>query len=387
MRTSAMFALSLCLGYSSYIQAQDWKNECVGYYQMQLPDNLEVALYPVDLIVDPLKDPGWTKDGPITRYLFPRISFSDNRDQDNNDRVQSQFSQFYYRDYKVNISSESNAPIDFQHHENEFRARIDFDIQTYWNRRDHRLSLGLRVLSKEQAEQFVEYRIDNFPDAFLFSKFSGYSAVINKSNRLYIFNLINRTYTLDDQLKTSRPEAIALLKQFQPRKLYEVPKEQGFCLPYGFIAGDSGHEKRNMAVTYRLKEHPDVTIFFQDLGTSPGPGERRPDESMDAKRYVTHFWTKRYGHAFREMQLNGKGFSSPKVDNRKGVAAFTRFIRRSKEVDYGYMAFVKGNSDNNEPDLIFYVVRDSRQAKGHPPMDKDKLEKMAEHIISTVKHR
>lgn len=158
-------------------------------------------------------------------------------------------------------------------------------------------------------------------------------------------------------------------------------------MPYGFIAGDSGNEKYNMAVTYRLKDHPDVTIFFQDFGTNPGPGDRRPDEKMNAKDYVTYFWNTRYGHSFRDLKPYGKGFSAPTIDNRKGSAAFVKFTRFSKNVDYGYVAFVKGNSDENTPDLLFYVMRDSRQAKNQPPMDKDGLEKMAEHIVSSVKRR
>jgi len=386
MKKIDVSVLLFCLIYTSFIQAQDWKNECVGYYQMQLPDNLEVALYPVDLIVNPLKDPGWRKDEASSRYLFPRISFGDNRDQDNNDRVQSQFSQFYYRDYKINISSESTVPIDFQRHENEFRARTDFDIQAYWDRRAYLISLSLRVLPKEQAEQFVEYRIDNFPDAFLFSKFSGYSAVINKSNRLYIFNLINRTYTLDDQLKTSRPEAIALLKQFQPRNLYEVPKEQGFCLPYGFIAGDSGHEKRDMAVTYRLKDHPDVTIFFQDLGMEPTTGT---DKEMNAKEYVTWLWNWQYQWSSVSKKLLWPKWRVIEMDGRNGLGTFVKSVFKDGRTDYGYVAYVHGdhNSRQLNPDLLLYVMQNSEQAKGHPPMDKDELEKMAEHIISTVKHR
>ena len=387
MKKIDVSVLLFCLIYTSFIQAQEWRSECAGYYNFNLPDDVEIALYPLDLILNPMEDAGWRKEYFSSRYLFPRISFGDNRYQDDNDRVQAQFSGFYYRNYKLNISSQGKEPIDFKRYQKQYIDRLDSHKKDYLITRAYEESIKIDVISKEKVDEMFAYQVVNYSDAFSVLGESVFSLFVNKDNRLFIFNTANKLEALNQDKSINISEAGALYKKFQPRNLYEVPKEQGFCLPYGFIAGDSGHEKRNMAVTYRLKEHPDVTIFFQDLGTSPGPGERRPDESMDAKRYVTHFWTKRYGHAFREMQLNGKGFSSPKVDNRKGVAAFTRFIRRSKEVDYGYMAFVKGNSDNNEPDLIFYVVRDSRQAKGHPPMDKDKLEKMAEHIISTVKHR
>ena len=32
-------------------------------------------------------------------------------------------------------------------------------------------------------------------------------------------------------------------------------------------------------------------------------------------------------------------------------------------------------------------MQDSRQARGNPPMDKDELEKLAEHIVSSIKRR
>lgn len=107
---------------------------------------------------------------------------------------------------------------------------------------------------------------------------------------------------------------------------------------------------------------------------------------MRAKDFVTDFWNVRYGHSFRDIKLYGRGFSYPEIDKREAVAAFAKFTRFSKEVDYGYVAFVKGTIPE-EPDLLFYVMRDSRQAKGRQPMDKDELEKMAEHIVSSIKKR
>lgn len=47
--------------------------------------------------------------------------------------------------------------------------------------------------------------------------------------------------------------AVLAGESFRSRKLYEIPSGQGFCLPYGFIAGDSGHEQRNMGVTWGSK--------------------------------------------------------------------------------------------------------------------------------------
>ncbi|WP_276850733.1 T6SS immunity protein Tli4 family protein [Enterobacter oligotrophicus] len=232
----------------------------------------------------------------------------------------------------------------------------------------------------------------DYHNAFVDYDYRGYTVYINSGRRLYHFWRENKKHTgeksqtAETQIQKSEPDVFSLLNNFRPRNLYEVPAEQGFCLPYGFIARDSGHEPRNMGVTYRLKNHPDVSIFFQDFGPNPGPGERRPDPNMSAKDYVTYFWNTRYGHSFREVKLYGEGFTYPEIDKRNAVAAFAKFTRFSKEIDYGYVAFVKGTTPD-EPDLLFYVMRDSRQAADNSPMDKDELKKMAEHIVSTIKRR
>ena len=375
--------------------SQEWKNECVGYYQLQLPDNVEVALYPVNDFIKPRNEPVVIDGIKVQRYASPGITF--NRDhyiQAETNSIQSQFSSFYYGDYELDISSENNKPIDFSEYKNHIKNNIDFNNFVINQREEHAFKRFKKpVTPKEDFNRIYGYVIKVYPDAFSLYESAVYTLYINKDNRLYHFwkkydeDTGDKSQTAEKQWRDKEPEVLSLLKRFRARKLYEVPAEQGFCLPYGFIAGDSGQEKRNMAVTFRLKEHPDVTIFFQDLGTNPGPGERRPDPKMNTKDYVTYFWNVRYGHSFRDIKLHGKGFSSPDMDNRQAVAAFAKFTRYDKEVDYGYVAMVKGRENSTEPDLLFYVMRDSRQVKDHPPMDKDELEKMAEHIISTIKRR
>ena len=379
--------------------SQDWKNECVGYYKLQLPDNLEVALYPVDLIINPLKNPAWRKNEFVRRYLFPQITFGEDRYQNSSDMVQAQFSNFYYRDYVIDVSSENKTIIDFLTYKREFKVRTDVHIKDYWDERDYRVSLKLSVLSKELAEQSLAYHIDDYADAFSASDSGGYSLFINKNKRIYIFENLKETSSLDEQLKINKPEILSLLNRFQPRNLYEVPTEQGFCFPYGFIAGDSGHEKRNMGVTYRLKDHPDVTIFFQDLGTN---GEI-PTDKGSMKEAMTRMWNSRYLMGASKKELLFPKWKFIKIDSREGMRTFVKatydnvpvydykghVTERLNYINYGYLAYVRGDKEarNKEPDLLLYVSQDSEQAKGQPPMDKDELEKMAERIVRSVKRR
>ena len=48
-----------------------------------------------------------------------------------------------------------------------------------------------------------------------------------------------------------------MLRNFRPRKMYEIPKEPGICFPYGFVADDgTGHSR--IEVSLRYKDRPGV---------------------------------------------------------------------------------------------------------------------------------
>lgn len=65
------------------------------------------------------------------------------------------------------------------------------------------------------------------------------------------------------------------------------------------------------------------------------------------------------------------------------MGTFVKSTFENGSIDYGYVAYVRVNhlARNREPDLLLYVMQDSEQSKGQPPMDKDELEKMAEHCL------
>ncbi|WP_336280518.1 T6SS immunity protein Tli4 family protein [Cronobacter dublinensis] len=393
MRVLSFSFIGVCLLFSYSTHSQGWKRECLGYYQLELPDNLDVALYPINGFINPVYQPEGNGFFITSRYATNGITFGEKYYKSTQDAVQSQFSTFYYGNYELDISTQNKEPVDFSAYKERIIDKIKFGIDVAKKKEALQLKiLGTPVMDKSEFDRKHGYEIKDYPHAFVEYDYRGYTIYINGGKRLYHFWGSNakdtgeKSQTAEKQWQQSEPEVLSLLSRFRPRNLYEVPSAQGFCLPYGFIANDSGHESRNMGVTYRLKNHPDVTIFFQDLGPSSGPGERRPDPNMSAKDYVTYFWNVRYGHSFRDIKLYGKGFSYPDMDNRKAVAASAKFTRYDKQIDYGYVAFVKGEAPE-EPDLLFYVIRDSRQARSNPPMAQEEIEKMAEHIVSTIKRR
>lgn len=374
---------------------QEWKTECVGYYQLQLPDHLEVALYPVRDLTNPRKQPMSSYGIQFKRYASPGITFEKTYYRQDIGAVQSQFSVMYYGDYEIEISSESDEAIDFPAYKVREKDDKFFLTDVARKKQKHRLELFKEPLMPEnEFNRLYGYLVKDYPNAFSLYELSMYVLYINKVNRLYNFwknprkNAIDKTWTVEKEWRDSEPEVLSLLSRFRPRKLYEVPEEQGFCMPYGFIAGDSGHEPRNMAVTYRLKTHPDVTIFFQDLGMKPTAGFIRP-ENESAKDFVTYLWNRKYQWSAVSKELIRPKWREIKMDEREGLGTFVKSTFKDGSIDYGYVAYVQGDhtSRNEQPDLLLYVMQDSRQAKDQPPMDKDELEKMAEHIVRSVKRR
>ena len=394
MRKIILFLLlsSLCLPQS--VVGQEWKKECVGYYQLELPDNVEVALYPVNDFINPRNEPVIIDGVKIQRYAYPGITFDTThyRRQKTN-AVQAKFSEFYYSDYELRISSESKYPIDFSAYQQRRQESSEFGIDVVRQQLEKKYkNFKTSVISEEEFNRMYGYILKKYPFAFSLYESTYYTLYINKDNRLYHFwkksknDKTDKTQSAEKQWRENEPEVFSLLSRFRPRKLYEVPAEQGFCMPYGFIAGDSGHEKHNMAVTYRLKDHPDVTIFFQDLGMKPEAGE---EDNLNAKDYVKWLWNWQYQWSSVSKELISPKWRSIEMDGRNGLGTFVKSVFKDGVVNYGYVAYVQGdrNLRNKQPDLLLYVMQHGQLINDQLPMDKDELEKMAEHIVSTIKRR
>ncbi|EKS1846160.1 hypothetical protein QBD22_003101 [Cronobacter muytjensii] len=399
MKILCLPVLSACLLVSFNALSLEWKNECVGYYQLALPDNLEVALYQVEDFVNPIKQ---------SEYTGPEIKFEKNPFVRNDNSAQAQYSEFYYGQYKLGISSQSRTPVNWSDYRSKVIADRDAWVKGVWEYQKGNLERFNESATAAESEfkRKYNYIIKDYTDAFALYENRGYSLTVKKDERLYHFwekkqkDTGDKSQTAEKQQQESEPEVLSLLNRFQSRKLYQVPTAQGFCMPYGFIAGDSGHELRNMGVTYRLKNHPDVTIFFQDLGMKPQAGRK---DDLNEKDYVKWLLNWNYMLSSASKELIIPKWRPIKMDGRDGLGTFVKatyrdvpvydykghVTNRLNYINYGYVAYVQGNhkARNLEPDLLLNVMQDSSQVKKQPPMGKDDLEKLAEHIVSSIKRR
>ncbi|MCZ8671004.1 T6SS immunity protein Tli4 family protein [Escherichia albertii] len=355
MKKVLLLLLFLLCSYASYADNTIWKNECVGYYQLQLPDNLEVGVYPAERIN--------TKDIKINSIIGTYHQYHGNN-------IYGPYSIFYYGRYRVLISNDNVG--DFDKYINEVKNKLSYFDYKYY---------------------FKKYR----QDVFYVSYEKSYSLYIYKEHRLYQFMKAHDDITLPITKEYLNADSgrLSFLSHFQARDLYEIPPGRGFCLPYGFIANDSGNEERDMAVTYRMKNHPDVMIVFQDASYQspdmiPLDSDLNPIKRYDAKDYAKWLWNHIYMlYPEQKRKLLSPSWFSVTMDGRKGSGSFLEVTRKDGNKDYGYLAFVRADPQNStkEPDLQVFVTSRSDLTEGHPQISPDELKALAEHIVSSVKHR
>lgn len=190
--------------------------------------------------------------------------------------------------------------------------------------------------------------------------------------------------------KRAEDEFAAVVGGLQPRSLYALPATQGVCLPYSFIR-DDGKNRRYIAMTYRLREHPDVTIMLEDKSAVEIDPKANP-AVYDPEGISDSFWS-RYDNTYRKSLRSvwSTPYKRIKLADSQGLESFVKIVRDNDAVDYGYLVVARGDPKAKEdtPNLMLYVIQDSKnaKAKGIEPMGKEAFLSMAQAIASTVKRR
>ncbi|CAQ71647.1 conserved hypothetical protein; putative exported protein [Cupriavidus taiwanensis LMG 19424] len=74
----------------------------------------------------------------------------------------------------------------------------------------------------------------------------------------------------ENQWQVAEDALRRLVSQLQPRNLYEIPKDRGFCLPYAFLR-DDGTYGNKISGSFRLADNPAV-IYTLSVAAIPGGG-------------------------------------------------------------------------------------------------------------------
>lgn len=184
-----------------------------------------------------------------------------------------------------------------------------------------------------------------------------------------------------------------LINAVEVREDFTVPSTPGLCMPHLFIPIE-GPERygHSIATTYRLKNHPDVTVLLEDTSA------RRPYPSQDPAKLTAvyksnFFWTQDYrSYDSIKNLLTLRRHHTIEFAGQKGVESMVSMIRKDKVTeDYGYLVVTDGdpNAGNQKPELMLYVIRDAKNAekRGMKPIGKDEFFKLAREIAASVKLR
>lgn len=182
---------------------------------------------------------------------------------------------------------------------------------------------------------------------------------------------------------SSEQRAVDVLDHIKVRADGEVPTMPGVCLPGVFISSSQPDYSREVGVTFRLKAHPDVLIYFRDAKALTG------QPKLTSRQKNEFVWTSEFGVG-KAVKLHGAfPWRTVKLDGREGVGSFATSTRRDDSTDYGYLVTVQGDPDaaTDTLDLLLYVERNDAASQGKTPVTADELEKIGEEVAASLRRR
>jgi len=341
---AAIATIGLSLGACAESETPlEWQADCVGRLVFDLPGAAEIATYEImDL---------------LSRSKAKRLSFSDGQS--------ASWGSGGFLGTAKTISGNTDDEVQ-AYIEKRIQIRDGYRRKQYGNK-------SYRDLDANDKDGF-SFRADDVDILFvrngrtLFS-WSGYSGISQKE--------------AEKNYKT-------VLSGLRPRPLFDVPHEPGVCLPYTFIR-DDGTTPRHIGMTYRLVDHPDITIWLEDSDAA-AYGPHTKNGVLEPEYTAAYFWTNRYNAAKAFESEWSDDFKYTDINGRKAVETFVKLQHYDADtIDYGYLAVIRGDPDAKEdtPDVMLYVIRNADNAtkRGITPMPKDAFLNLARQIAHSVKKR
>ncbi len=174
------------------------------------------------------------------------------------------------------------------------------------------------------------------------------------------------------------------------RSYGDIPNRPGICLPYFFV-GDDGRPARSIGTTYRLTNHPDITVWLEDASAL-----ERSSDQIEAKlepRAKSDFFWSNYDSSSRQSLRSewSPSYRNVSFAETKAVESFVKIVRKDSSVDFGYLVAGRGDSKAkpDASDLMLYVIQNAKAArdKGIEPLRRDAFIELAQAIAASVKRR
>lgn len=367
----ALTALLATLGSAGPLGASslEWRTECVGYYTLRLPGDVEYAVQQ-----PPLERRWQPKFVSGLGVLNTRFSVGLNGDADelSDIRISGDVS-------KGALPALAKARNSALQMDKEDRLRMA-------DRSDD--SPGMQKRLRSEAGQIS-----------FFEPLNGETVFARFGEKGVEFDALIGTRIISSGLyRAGTPQQTidGFLNRYRPRETFEVPTEPGVCLPYSFVAGES--QPASVGISMRFKDRPDIVIYLHD-GKDFTTLEPPPDAMAYVEREI------RFGAFYGNRvtaPLDGTSnqYHSVTIDGRRGVGTFALVTRNSKpgpeainnsannDQDWAYLAYVsadKAATPGTSSDLVFKVERFGRFAK--QSMTEHEFRNLVKTLAAGIKRR
>ncbi|BEV13394.1 T6SS immunity protein Tli4 family protein [Herbaspirillum sp. DW155] len=346
-----LITTSIC---ASATEKLDWRTDCVGRMKISIPGDADIAITPTKAVLE---------DSSSARFFF-------------SDGVRAGYSWFSYGgNIKISNQLRPSEISSFLKKADEFGVSAREDVLTEKYRRSEDPENPFETIYANDGSKFA-IRANLF---FLV-------ALVVNNHAVTLMSSVDK-----DQISRETEILKKIVTNIGYRANFTIPQRSGVCMPFLFVE-DVENEARLAGTTYRLKDHPDITIFLEDRSAGR-PGEYMRPEVFTAIYKSNFFWTQDYqDYDSIENLLKFRRHNKIPFAGQRAVESKVRMIRTDKITeDFGYLVVTQGNPDAkvDTPDLMLYVIRDAQQAikRGIKPVPKKEFFKLARQIADSVKHR
>jgi hypothetical protein len=332
-----MALIGACLSAVSHAKSIDWnwKDECVGRYQLSVPGDIE---YPIA----PYKD--------LISNSHPFYQFSD--------KAPARFHEINGGDILIGDGTKPK----------NFDLLRDAIAKNAAKLRDDQLEINNKIDADHIA--IIPLKIS---DAFARRFKEAIELVMLRNNIIFEKSFYSHEKKYEEQLVAMHE----FINSFRLRSSYEMPTTSGVCIPFAFMQ-DDGKISRDISANLRPQSHPDVMITFEDneyiLNNS----------DLDSNKKALIAMMLDYDSSPPHSSL--AHIHPQTIDGREGAAGFFHLTRPNGQKDFLYLAVIKGTGNDN-PSLVLRIERVAEYAKNQPPISESEFKALARHIVESIRPR
>ncbi|QVM98138.1 hypothetical protein JYG36_08135 [Pseudomonas sp. SORT22] len=215
-----------------------------------------------------------------------------------------------------------------------------------------------------EHERFIELGV---PDASANWYEGNLTAYLWRDQRIYRFKFYSGANTATDTAALARlePRARAVLAAFRIRKQYEIPQDNGFCVPFGFIA-DDGTPRHAITLGLNPADNPNLLHRLSMSSDSDKAVEMVPMllDRLIANPFPLQISVDKFGPSSVRIgaakgRFGGARFRVYEPDSLKPAATETfRLVAGALGSGYQPTVVLGVTDEHSEPPLQFEPSRD-----------------------------